>query len=527
MIQINENLRKDMLAKGIDIALATQILEDYNSGYYDTVKPIAAKAVPPIDGLTVIDLRHSINPDAILFSLGADLAKTNLAALGIDWPASLRDIPDSANPAVQAHFSAAELEAIGTALLPRSAFGVLNGGSATSYADRKKNLALGKEAFNAVEQGFEVLAPLCREIPKGMSPAYVNPDGSPGASFLELKMRARLLLAQRYSEKIVAGRGEKAPAASPSPFLPLFQMTSLSNDGILSDYYATASFSPFLATLGERTGLEAAAWSTGVQPMIAAYSHSEEGRPKRIFGEAHGKPDSSLPLPGGHGQCFRVLKNTLEAMHDKGIKFACLGNVDNLGYTPDPIELAIVALSGRSAAFDFAVRTPMDVKGGILVETVEGSLTVADIGPAISIDALLEFESRGLSILFNCASGIFDLDYLVPRIDEIARKLPVRFSDQDKDAGKYSQAEQITWEVTGILPSFLAFAVDKRERFLAAKILLDTLLTSGVGLKNPDLPEDLRRTAASLHEGLESMLRRVYGLELSGGRWLPRELLPV
>jgi len=525
MIQISESLRADMLAKGIDIALATQILEDYNSGFYDNVKPVAAKAVPPIDGSTVIDLRHPRNPEAILFSVGADCAKTNLAALGLDVPASLRDIPDSSSPAAQAHFSAADLEAIGTALLPRSAFGVLNGGSATSYADRKKNLVLGRAAFDAVAQGFEGLAPLCREMPKGMTPAYVNPDGSPGASFLELKMRARLLLAQRYSGKIAATEGHQSAEKLPDHFLPLFQMTSLSNDKVLSEYYAKTSSSPFLASLACGTGLEASAWSTGVQPMIAAYSHSEEGRPKRVFSTAFGKPDSSLPLPGGHGQCFRVLGSVFRAMRDKGVKFACLGNVDNLGYTPDPIELGIMAVSGRSAAFDFAVRTPMDVKGGILVETVEGGLTVADIGPAISFDALLEFESRGFPILFNCASGIFDLDYLVPRIDEIARKLPVRFSDQDKDAGKYSQAEQVTWEVTGILPSFLAFAVDKKERFLAAKLLLDTLLTSGIGLKNPDLPEDLRKTAASLHEGLESMLSRVYGLELSGGRWLPRELL--
>jgi UDP-N-acetylglucosamine pyrophosphorylase len=525
MIQISEALRKDMVRKGIDIALTTRILEDYNSGFYDAVKPVKAKGVPPIDGSTVIDLRLSGNPDAILFSAGANKARANLEALGIDWPASLRDIPDSAGPNALAHFSAACLEGIGTALLPRTAFGVLNGGSATSYADRKKNLALGKAAFDAVEEGFETLAPQCRDMPKGMTPAYVNPDGSPGASFLELKMRARLLLAQRYNENIVADKSEKAVGASPAPFLPLFQMTSLSNDGLLSDHYAKAAFSPFLATLSETTGLEAAAWSTGVQPMIAAYSHSEVGRPKRIFSEAHGKPDSSLPLPGGHGQCFRVLKGTLEAMRDKGVRFACLGNVDNLGYTPNPVELAIMALSGRSAAFDFAVRTPMDVKGGILVETTEGGLTVADIGPAISFDALLDLESQGHSILFNCASGIFDLDYLVPRIDEIARMLPVRFSDQDKDAGRYSQAEQVTWEVTGILPSFLAFAVDKKERFLAAKLLLDTLLTSGIGLDKPGLPEDLRRTAASMHEGLASMLRRVYGLELSGGRWLPRELL--
>ena len=55
----------------------------------------------------------------------------------------------------------------------------------------------------------------------------------------------------------------------------------------------------------------------------------------------------------------------------------------------------------------------------------------------------------------------------------------MRFTDQDKDAGRYSQAEQVTWEVAGILPAFLSFAVDKYDRFIAAKLFAETLLTSG------------------------------------------------
>ena len=183
-----------------------------------------------------------------------------------------------------------------------------------------------------------------------------------------------------------------------------------------------------------------------------------------------------------------------------------------------------MAISRQPAAFDFAVRTPMDVKGGILVETVDGRRTVADIGPAIAFEQVLELEQKGFPILFNCASGIFDLEFLVPRIDEIAKRLPVRFSDQDKDAGKYSQAEQVTWEVTGILPSFIAFAVDKRKRFLAAKLLVETLLTSGIGVEDARMPADVKDTATQLHAGLEAMLEQRYGLKLSDGKWIPLEL---
>jgi len=207
-------------------------------------------------------------------------------------------------------------------------------------------------------------------------------------------------------------------------------------------------------------------------------------------------------------------------LRDSGIRFAYLGNVDNIAYLPDPIEIAILALSGLPAAFDFSIRTPMDVKGGILVETAGARRTIADIGPAISFDEVNRLEAGGSSILFNCAIGLFDLDWLVPRLDEIARDLPVRFTDQDKDAGHYAQAEQVTWEVAGILPSFLAFAVDKYDRFVAAKLLAETLLTSGAAAGDPRIPPDLADTSRRLKAALERKLSGPYGLEVRGGKWV-------
>jgi hypothetical protein len=305
--------------------------------------------------------------------------------------------------------------------------------------------------------------------------------------------------------------------------MPLFQMTSVSNDAELAKAYGEYRSHPLIAPLASELKLEGARWATGVQPMIAAYTHSSEGRPKRVFDKAHGKSDSALALPGGHGQCFRVLAPALRALRASGIRYAYLGNVDNLGYIPDPVEIAILALSGRCAAFDFSLRTPMDVKGGILVETPDGR-TVADIGPAISLDEVTRLESEGGSILFNCAVGLFDLDYLAPRLDEVGRKLPVRFTDQDKDAGRYSQAEQVTWEVASILPGFLAFAVDKYDRFIAAKLLAETLLTSGAAAGDPRIPADLAETSRKLKAALDGKLAGPYGLEARGGRWGARSL---
>ncbi len=197
MLAISPALKRDMESKGIDVALSKTILDDYNSGLYDAIPPIRAAGVPLIDGSTVVDLRHSKQSDATLFSFDAAKARENLAAFGIELPADTEAKCEGKGH--QVGFPSRLLLHIGMDILSFTAFGVLNGGSATSYADGKKNLALGRDVFDAVSPSFAILAPLCKDMPKGITPAYINPDGSPGASFLELKMRARLLLARRAS----------------------------------------------------------------------------------------------------------------------------------------------------------------------------------------------------------------------------------------------------------------------------------------------------------------------------------------
>lgn len=506
MNALSDALLEDMAAKGIDAALTLSILDDFNSGRYDSVRPVEATGVPVVDGRSVVSLVGRSGA-GFAYSAPARGAKEALDRLGIALP---RSAADGERPG-ETLFGAAALGEIGTALLGRTAFGVLNGGSATSYADSKKNLAFGQGPFDALAPSYNALAPLCKDRAKGLTPAYLEPDGSPGASFLLLKMRARLVAAAAARR-----RGEKVGDS----FMPLFQMTSVSNDSQLADAYAECRGHPFIAPLARELSLDGARWATGVQPLIAAFTHSSEGLPKRVFDRSGGRSDSALALPGGHGQCFRVLAPTFRALRDSGIRFAYLGNVDNIAYLPDPIEIAILALSGLPAAFDFSIRTPMDVKGGILVETAGARRTIADIGPAISFDEVSRLEAGGSSILFNCAIGLFDLDWLVPRLDEIARDLPVRFTDQDKDAGHYAQAEQVTWEVAGILPSFLAFAVDKYDRFVAAKLLAETLLTSGAAAGDPRIPPDLADTSRRLKAALERKLSGPYGLEVRGGKWV-------
>lgn len=545
--RIDPVLRADMLAKRIDIDLALEILDRYNRGDFDHVEKILPAGVPPIDGIQVVDVRNR-QANARLFKFPKHEALRNLAERNIKLSGSLSETTERG--IVYLLFDAKSLESIGQQIVPRCAYGVLNGGSATSYADLKKNRSIDEALFSALEPAFERYSSLCRDLPKGLTPAYINPDGSPGASFLELKMRARLLAWQATSAhtaeaksattqtagtlagsthvedtSITQDRKEDMPAGMRGPlFMPLYQMTSTGNHDQLLSAYAELARSPFLSKLSLITGLDAVQWLSGKQPLIAAYTHSSEGRPKRIFDRAYGKEHCSLALPGGHGQCFMVLADIFRALKQQGIRYAMLSNVDNLGAFVDPVELAILAISGKPAGFDFAFRTPIDVKGGVLVRTQAGTKNVVDIGPAIDIKEVEALEKQGESILFNCATGIFDLEWLVPNLEKIAHSLPVRFTDQVKDAGSYSQAEQVTWEIVSLLPDFVAFAVNKEKRFLAAKMLAEMLLTSGFGNDVPSVPPVLRQVGKALHNGQTWLLKHVYGLELIDGRWMPPEI---
>ena len=388
-----------------------------------------------------------------------------------------------------------------------TALGVLNGGSATSYADRKKNTKLNKDLLDLLDEPFSRLSEEASGRPKGLTPAYINPDGSLGAGFLELRMRNLALSG-----------------------VPMFQMTSGMTDGPLREAYKEYASGAVVGSAIKESGFPVTEVKGAVQPLIAAYTHSDEevnGR-KAIFTHAHGREGETLPLPGGHGQNFAVLKEVYKSLLGDGKRFVYLGNVDNLGFTPDAGTLAYFALSDRGAAFEFIFRTPVDVKGGILVRDKNGHLNCGDIGPAIDAESVFAAEESGKKILFNCATGLFDLKRLVSDIDRIIRDLPTRFSDQDKDAGRYSQAEQVTWEVLGILDDFLIFGVDKYRRFLSAKMLLETLMTSGIMLDSPDYPtsddpaQDTRGAARRLHKGFEELMRREYRMELDRGRWVPK-----
>ena len=516
MNEIPDSIIDNMVKKNIDVDLTQEILDNYNAGKYDHIEPVRAKRIPSIDGETVVDTRGEVG-----FRLHRDTAEARVGdLLGSQHPADYGVAEGD-----ELVFEKAHLEELGKRLMPRVAYGVLNGGSATSYADYKKNEKLNSDLLDFLREPFDRLAEMSSGRAKGITPAFLQPDGSPGPSFLELKMRGLLIRALEYQLHYDKEDGELPP-----PLSPFFQMTSVYNTDEIAQAYEQYREKPMLAELIRETGIDITDVETREQPLLAAYTHSDEGRPKSIFARAYGAEGETLPVPGGHGQNFHVLRDIYKYLYENGKRFAYIGNVDNLGFTVEPVSVAYLALSGKQAGFDFSFRTSVDVKGGILVVDQNDHMNAADLGVAIGKDEVAEAEQAGKEVLFNCATGLFNLEYLVRCLDDIVEKLPVRFSDQDKDAGKYSQAEQVTWEVIGMLDNFVVFGVDKYDRFLAAKMLLETLMTSGVGLDDPQYPTnddpagDPKGMAETLHAGLERKLRTVYGMKREGDRWVPQSV---
>jgi len=486
--------------KGVDVKLSLEILENFNNGLAGNKAPEVPVGVPSVDGEKVLDLKDS--PD---FRFSRD----QILHFEQTYPGASRYLKPESE--VQ---SREDLIKAGTALLPYFSYGFLNGGSATSYGDNKKNRSFSPALYEFYKNEFTRMAELTRGKPKGLTPAFIQKDGTPGPSYMELKLRALLILVQSYQD--LTGHEIKN-------CIPFFQMTSTSNDKEVKMALEAYRTSPWLKDLAVSLKVPAFEEHTAAQPLITAYTHSSHGDKKEIFRSIAGD-DSFVTLPGGHGQCFRVLKEIWQDLYNQGIRFISLGNIDNLGYLPDPLELAILAIRNSPAAFDESYKTVVDIKGGILVNLKNGSMSCVDLGVGISFEEAEALEERGEKILFNCGSGVLNLTWLLANIDRIIQNLPLRFSDQNKDIGQYSQAEQVTWEVIGMIDSPLIFAVDKYERFLAAKILLENMMTSGLRLDDPAFPPrevigDLSETARLLHEGLERLLESRYGLIRIDGIW--------
>ncbi len=489
----------------VDLELGKKILAAVNASRNLDAKTLDVDILPHPDGKDIFVLRSNMKFPASKIKADEVLDKFSIPRSVIE------DVPCDDGTL---RFNFKTLQRLGLHLIPYLSYGILNGGMATSYCDIKNNSKFNPELFAQTEAVFSTLSEKYKGQPKGITPAYINPDGTPGYDFIELKMRSVLRHIQQ-SQKVTGKPASEYQHA-------IFQMTSDNTDDKLASRYKEYKNSPILKELIAQTGVDITEPESAIQPLIPAFTPTAAGYPLSFFKDKNG---DYYGLPGGHGQNFIVLRDIYKKLLAAGKKFVYLGNVDNIGFTITPVELAVLALSGRQATFDFSFKTPVDVKGGILIRERNGHLTCGDIGRAVSDAFVKKNEDAGIPILFNCATGLFNLEYLVENLDMIIENLPIRLSSQNKDIGQYSQAEQITWEVIGLLDNLIIFAVEKYERFIASKLLMDNMLASDLECCRNYLAEnedtDFVRAVRSVQKGLVWNLKEQYGLELKNGRWVP------
>ncbi|WGK68262.1 UTP--glucose-1-phosphate uridylyltransferase [Candidatus Haliotispira prima] len=515
--QISTEEREAMRRAKIDVGLSLQILEtlnrggvDRNSSNFGSASATAATdfEIPTVDGKDIVDLSGPLSYRV----KGARIHELlqQYPELQAGWPARYA----KAGAAEDLSVNEQEINELGLLLSPYFAFGVLNGGSASSYFDNKKNESFSPELFRLFRREFDGLARDFSHLPKALCPAFLTEQG-PGPGFMGLKLRSLLYTIQR--QRALRRRcGLSAEAAQQPKF---FQMTSELTHGPLRNYIygPSCQLEGTAGTWrGDPAGLESLAaelgwWpdrqiSSEKQPLISTFARSadpgtDSGSRWQFFRDRNG---NHLAMPGGHGQCFFALRQRLEELYRKGTRYISLGNIDNVAYNPQPGFIGLLALSGRTGFFSCSYRSSVDVKGGVLLRPRSGSgagrLNCFDIGTGVDKDILQIAEEKERDLLFNCAIGYFDLGALLAEMENIIACLPLRISEQNKDRGHYWQVEQVTWEAIGLLDSVLIGAVRKEDHFLAAKLQLEALVNTAYRLECYEGKSEGESPEESLHD---------------------------
>nr|WP_267509928.1 UTP--glucose-1-phosphate uridylyltransferase [Borreliella garinii] len=441
----------------VDKIFSEMILEKLNSGEIGINNFESIKYFPCDSHENIFNISDKI----LKFKLNKGLVEDNLKKYFYDFSKFLHSEEGDCYI-----FSSCDLENLGLILFPYLSFGILNGGSATSYFDLAKNRELNKDLYMLYESKILEFKEKFGKFPKGMTPAYINEDGSLGFSFFALKIRHLLMVAKRYES--FYGRRIK-----PS----IFQMTSCKTDEFISKFLDHL-FADDLIKSVNFCNLKKVDILTAIQPLIYCYEKLNDSNYQYFTFKDNKNDNSILALPAGHGQNFKILKDIYLQLYESGKRFVYIGNVDNMGYTINFKALAIMALTNCSSGFEFSFKSKTDFKGGVLAVNSENRLTCVDIGGGISSEIIQEFENKGNKLLFNCATGLFNLEYLIKNIDKIIEKMPIRIIEQDKEVGKYISVEQITWEVLKLMENPLILTVDRSKRFLPAKLFIDMLLNS-------------------------------------------------
>src|SRR3954449_6968734 len=343
-----------------------------------------------------------------------------------------------------------------------------------SFADFYERLVRGEEGMlpeadiEAVEEGdeFDALpdvddegrAALDRAIvlklngglgtSMGMTRAKSLLEAKDGLTFLDIVARQLLGLRERTDAR-----------------LPLVLMNSFATRG------------DSLAALGRHPGLSAdlpADFLQSKEPKLLASDLTPASWPR--------KPDLEW-CPPGHGDLFVALQTSgvLEAMLDRGYRWAFVSSSDNLAAVLDPRILGWIAGEEAPFVMEVADRTPADRKGGhIALRRDDGGLLLREIAQTPEAD-LEAFQDTARHRYFNTNTIWFDLRVVAAELERRGGVfgLPLirnskTLDPSDKSSPEVFQIETAMGAAVGVVEGARALRVP-RDRFTPVKTTNDLL----------------------------------------------------
>ncbi|MBX5442576.1 MAG: UTP--glucose-1-phosphate uridylyltransferase [Solirubrobacteraceae bacterium] len=187
--------------------------------------------------------------------------------------------------------------------------------------------------------------------------------------------------------------------------------------------------------------------------------------------------------PPGHGDLYPALVSSgmLDALLERGYRWAFVANVDNLGATLDPRILAWIAREEIPFLMEVADRTPADRKGGHLARRrADGGLVLREIAqtPEADLDAFQDVERHRY---FNTNNLWLDLRALAAELRRRDGILPLPMivnrktvDPRDPESPAVIQLETAMGAAIGVVPGAAALRVPRR-RFAPVKTTNDLL----------------------------------------------------
>jgi UTP--glucose-1-phosphate uridylyltransferase len=187
--------------------------------------------------------------------------------------------------------------------------------------------------------------------------------------------------------------------------------------------------------------------------------------------------------PPGHGDLYPALvaSGMLDALLDRGYRYAFVSNSDNLGATLDPRILTWIAREQVPFLMEVAVRTEQDRKGGHLARRREGGLVLREIAQTAEED-VAAFQDIERHRFFNTNTLWIDLRALRETLDAHGGVLPLPMivnrktvDPADRSSPKVIQLESAMAAAIGVFEGAGALRVPK-SRFAPVKTTDDLLL---------------------------------------------------